>query len=371
MGRLSAQLPAGAAASAVAGAFETAAAAVAAELAPLRGAAIHVNGASGFLAANLLALLDRASALGGLELDLHASARRPPEQVALFRFLGVRPHVRWELAGAECTSLPERPGCIAVHTASYGAPRDYLREPVATFQANTLGLMRTFEEAARVGAAHVVYLSSAEVYGQPPDGAIPTREDFAGAPVLEDPRSIYAESKRMAEVLGLALSRQTEIPFTAVRPWNLYGPGQRLDDARAPLAFLCMAMQEQSIALTSDGTPTRSPCFVWDGLLQLAACLGPAGAAGGPVNIGNPQAETSIRALAELCAAQAGLPAGSVSCARDRADQGLARCVPDISRVRARARTAPAALTALEDGVALLHEWVCWARADARERPQQ
>ena len=104
--------------------------------------------------------------------------------------------MRWELAPAESTTFPdELAGGIAVHTASYGAPADYMREPMATFQANTAGLIRTFAEAARVGAAHVVYLSSAEVYGQPPAEAIPTREDYRGAPTWATPaRSMASPS---------------------------------------------------------------------------------------------------------------------------------------------------------------------------------
>jgi hypothetical protein len=167
-------------------AFDTAATAVADQIRPFGGAAIHVNGASGFLASNLLALLDRADDLHGLGLRLHASARRPAGRVGLFGFLGLEPRVRWDLAPAESTTFPdELAGGVAVHTASYGAPADYLREPMATFQANTAGLIHTFAEAARVGAAHVVYLSSAEVYGQPRADAIPTREDYDGGPDLK------------------------------------------------------------------------------------------------------------------------------------------------------------------------------------------
>jgi len=74
-------------------AFAAAAAAAAEQLESLAGVAIHVNGASGFLASNLVALLDRAGTTHGLGLRLHASARRPVEQVPLFRFLGARPSV--------------------------------------------------------------------------------------------------------------------------------------------------------------------------------------------------------------------------------------------------------------------------------------
>ena len=250
-------------------AFDAAATAVAEQIRPLKGAAIHVNGASGFLASNLLALLDRADELHGLGLRLHASARRPAGRVGPVRLSRPRAAVRWDLAPAESTTFPdELAGGVAVHTASYGAPADYMREPMATFQANTAGLIRTFAEAARVGAAHVVYLSSAEVYGQPPAEAIPTREDYRGGPDLGDPRSIYGESKRMAEVLGASLSRQTGIAFTAVRPWNLYGPGQRLDDGRVPLALMRMALGR------GDNPPKRR-----NSAPEPVLCLGRAGAA--------------------------------------------------------------------------------------------
>ena len=346
-------------------AFDSAAEAAAEQLTPLRGRPIHVNGASGFLASNLIALLDRASALGGLRLSLHASARRPRQQVSLFRFLGLDPQVRWERSPAETTTLPELEGCVAIHTASYGAPADYLGQPMETFRANTDGLIRTFQEARRIGAAHVVYLSSAEVYGQPPRESIPTPEDYLGGPDLGDVRSIYAESKRMAEVLGAALSRETGIPFTAVRPWNLYGPGQRLGDGRVPIALMRMALEQDSISLQSDGTPRRSVCFAWDGLLQLIACLDPTGAPAGPVNIGNPDDELTILELAHRCAEAAGLPAGRVQCAPPGAGGGLARCLPEVSRVRARARVPLPPLTPLAEGLSLLREWVQWSRADA------
>jgi nucleoside-diphosphate-sugar epimerase len=209
-----------------------------------------------------------------------------------------------------------------------------------------------------------VYLSSAEIYGQPSPDAIPTTEDFSGGPNLSDPRTIYAESKRMAEVLGVVLANETGIPFTAVRPWNLYGPGQRAADGRVPIALMRMAMQEGSIKLRSDGTPRRSPCFVWDGLLQMAACLDPARAGLGPVNIGNPSDELSIVELARRCAKEAGLGADRVHVSTTGPGQGLARCAPNVDRVGARACSALPPMTPLSEGLAVLREWVAWTLAD-------
>lgn len=343
-------------------AFAAAAAAVAEQIDGLDGAAVHVTGASGFIAANLLALLDGAARAGGPTLALHASARRPASEVELFRFLGARPPVTWSAPPQRATIAP---GAIVVHTAS---PRDYLSDPLETFRANTEGLLATFEAAARAGARHVVYMSSAEVYGELADAAIPTSEERAGRLDPADPRSIYGESKRMAEVLGATLAGQSGIPFTAVRASNLYGPGQRLDDGRVPMAFMRAARERGRVRVASDGTARRSPCFVWDGLVQLAAVLDPARADGSPINIGHPSGELSIQELAAACAELGGCGAGAVDVG-DAPPSGPSRCVVCIDRVAARARRPLPAPRDLGAGLALLREWVDWSLADAGRQP--
>ena len=345
--------------------FAVAAGAAVEQLAGLRGAAIHISGASGFLAANLLALLRAADQAGDLGLTLFASARRPARDVALFDFLGVDlAGVTWELAPVEEVELPAVAGLVVVHAASFGAPADYLREPLATFRANTDGLVRLYEQAAAVGAGHVVYFSSAEVYGQPPATAIPTPEVYSGAPDLGSVRSVYGESKRMAEVLGAVLADEHGIPFTALRPFNLYGPGQRADDGRVPLAFVREAFETGAIALASDGTPRRSPCFVWDGLLQVVACLAPGNGAAA-CNVGDPSGEIDMLALARRSAVAAGADPDAVSVAPAASSAGLARAVPDVGRVLARARPPLPPFTALDDGLAALCAWVTWSARHA------
>src|SRR5262249_14158432 len=149
-------------------------------------------------------------------------------------------------------------------------------------------------------------------------------------------------------VLGVVLGRETGIPFTAVRPWNLYGPGQRATDGRVPAAFLRMALQDGSIVLNSDGKARRSPCFVWDGLLQLLACLDPARAKEGPVNVGNSDDELTIVELARRCAEEASIPTDRLRLSPQAASPGLHRCAPSTERVKKRARTPLPAMTSLD-----------------------
>ena len=346
--------------------FGSAATAAAEQLAPLRGAAVHVSGASGFLAANLLALIQVANERADLGLRLFASARRPASEVPLFRYLGIAPEFDWEIAPVETSTLPNVADLVVVHAASFGAPSDYMREPLATFRANTEGLVSLFGQAADVGASHVVYLSSAEVYGQPDEDSIPTPESHHGAPDLASPRSVYGESKRMAEVLGAVLAERHGIPFTAFRPWNVYGPGQRLDDGRVPMAFMVEALTQGQVLLASDGTPRRCPASAWDALLQLISCLPGPAQGSRAFNLGDPSVELTMLDLARRCAATAGLPASAVSCDPAARTGGLRRCVPDVNAVVRRARPPLPAMLPLDAGLTVLREWVNWSLRDDR-----
>jgi dTDP-glucose 4,6-dehydratase/UDP-glucuronate decarboxylase len=200
-----------------------------------------------------------------------------------------------------------------------------------------------------------VYFSTAEIYGQPPASQIPTPENYVGGLDTLAMRSIYGESKRMAEVLGVCLGEQQNTPFTAIRLWNIYGPGQRLEDGRVPVEFIRQAKQDKTIKLASNGTPRRAFCHVWDAMLQIAATLGhPAKTAA--FNIGNGTGEIAMLDLARHCAVASGIPAEDVVFDPQARAGGMQRSAPDVSSVRS-LFTPPPAFTSLDDGLATLMEW--------------
>lgn len=327
----------------------------------LNNLSVYVTGASGFLAASLLVFLSELNRCERLNLRLFASARRPMEQVPLFGFLDLRPEVEWEVAPAETARVPAADRLVVVHTASYGSPRDYLRQPMETFEANTKGIIHLFQQCEAGRVLQFVYFSSAEIYGQPPETAIPTPEGYVGGLETLAPRSIYGESKRMSEVLGVCLGQARKIPFTALRPWNLYGPGQRLEDGRVPMEFIRQARQEGAIRLASNGSPRRAFCYVWDGIRQIMATLGHSA----PVqafNIGNSAEEISILELARLCAVASGLPAAAVQFDPAAKAAGLSRCAPD-TRAVCKLIVEPQPFTPLTPGLRALHEWAGFLEA--------
>jgi dTDP-glucose 4,6-dehydratase/UDP-glucuronate decarboxylase len=200
-----------------------------------------------------------------------------------------------------------------------------------------------------------VYFSSAEVYGQPPDSQIPTPETYVGGLDTLAIRSIYGESKRMAEVLGVCLGEQQDTPLTVIRPWNVYGPGQRLDDGRVPVEFIRQARRDKAIKLASNGTPSRAFCHVWDALTQVAATLGHS-AKTAAFNIGNGTEEISMLDLARRCATISGIPPEAVTFDPLVRAGGLQRCAPDVSAILSR-MTPPLSFTPLNVGLATLVEW--------------
>jgi len=325
----------------------------------LRGKSVLVSGASGFLASSLLVYLDRMNDQYGLGIDLHATARRPPEQVGLFQFLRVKPPAQWVQAAVEETVVPAVPGLVVVHTASFGSPKDYEREPMQTFRANTHGLLELYAKAAQANASKVVYLSTAEIYGQPPDNQIPTAEDYVGGLPTFSPRSIYGESKRMAEVLGACQAQLTGIPFVAVRPWNIYGPGQRLNDGRVPVEFIRQAMIDRKITLLSNGSPRRSFCHAWTGVRQIAGLLG-APHTSGAWNVGHSLGEKSMLETALSCAQACGLTDADVVYNPRALAPGMQRSVPDTSKIDQELGITP--LVPLEKGLATLREWIEFLR---------
>jgi nucleoside-diphosphate-sugar epimerase len=291
----------------------------------------------------------------GLGLNICASARRSYDAVPFYRFVELEGKPTWQIASAEETILSGNDPLIVVHTACYGAPEDYMSKPMETYSANTDALSRLFR-LSEGRLAHMVYFSSAEVYGQPDNSHIPTCENYHGRLHTTNPRSIYGESKRMGEVLAVTLAGQENIPLTLLRPWNLYGPGQKIGDSRVPFAFIKQAITGGYIKLNSDGSPSRSFCYVLDGIFQIAVSLIPSMVPVRVFNIGNGLNEISIRELARACCRICGLPTDALEIGKADGGSSIVRCCPSTGCIEDHIGTK-FNYTSLDDGLKQTLEW--------------
>jgi len=171
-----------------------------------------------------------------------------------------------------------------IHSASIASPIVYRKFPIKTIDVNYQGTRNLLDFAREKNIDGMLFLSSSEIYGDPK--IIPTPESYWGNVSCTGPRACYDESKRLAETLCLAYFQEFKIPVKIARPFNSYGPYLNLNDGRAIPDFFKNALEKSEIILHSDGTPTRSFCYVSDSIRGFLNILFH-GASGSIYNVGN------------------------------------------------------------------------------------
>ena len=317
----------------------------------LAGKHLLLTGAAGFLGAQLLHVFARISdARAARALRVTACDSFQRGRPSWLAALAARGDI--EIVSADVTAMPlaQRFDYI-IHAASIASPAFYRRFPVETIDANVIGLRRLLGHAGETGVEGFLFFSSSEIYGDPPQERIPTREDFPGLVSCTGPRACYDESKRLGETLCVAFARARGVPTRIVRPFNNYGPGLAIDDGRVLADFCRDALAGRDIVLFSDGSPTRTFCYVADavGGYLRALLLGGDGEA---YNIGAERPEISMRELASTVLARAGsgraVRAGASDDADYLTDNPRRRC-PGIGKARAQLGFAPK--VALVEGI--------------------
>ncbi len=182
-----------------------------------------------------------------------------------------------------------------IHAASIASPLIYRKFPLKTIDVNYQGTRNLLDLAKKKNVEGMLFLSSSEIYGDPK--IIPTPETYWGNVSCNGPRACYDESKRLAETVCLVYFQQFKIPIKIARPFNSYGPYLNLDDGRVIPDFFKNAFQKSKIIIHSDGTPTRSFCYVTDSIRGFLKILF-RGAPGCIYNVGNDK-EIAMRELAE------------------------------------------------------------------------
>ena len=151
-----------------------------------------------------------------------------------------------------------------IHAASIASPPTYREFPIKTVDVNYQGTRNLLEIARKKKIRSMLLLSSSEIYGDPE--VIPTPESYQGKVSCTGPRACYDESKRLAETISTLYFQQYKVPIKIARPFNVYGPYLNLNDGRVIPDFMRNAIEKSEILIHSDGSPTRSFCYVSDAI---------------------------------------------------------------------------------------------------------
>jgi len=170
-----------------------------------------------------------------------------------------------------------------LHFASPASPIDYLKMPIQTLKAGSLGTHNCLG-LAKSKKARILVASTSEVYGDPL--VHPQPEEYWGNVNPVGPRGVYDEAKRFQEAITMAYHNFHGVETRIVRIFNTYGPRMRLNDGRALPTFIRQVLKGEDLTVFGDGSQTRSFCYVSDlvdGIYRLLLSD-----LFGPVNIGNP-----------------------------------------------------------------------------------
>jgi dTDP-glucose 4,6-dehydratase len=300
-----------------------------------------VTGGAGFVGSHLCtALLDSGAAVTCV--DDFSTGR--PENIS---GLHGRPGFTVVEANVSEPFTVEREPDLVLHFASPASPADYLRLPLHTLEAGSLGTRHALALAHRSGA-RFVFASTSEVYGDPQQH--PQNERYWGNVNPVGPRSVYDEAKRFSEALTTAQAEAHGTDTGIVRLFNTYGPRMRGHDGRAVPTFVRQALVGEPLTVTGDGNQTRSLCYVDDTVRGILAAA--AHGLRGPVNIGNPT-EITMLELARLVIELTGSPS-EIRFIERPTDDPAVRC-PDITLARDKLQWEPR--VGAEEGLRRTIDW--------------
>jgi UDP-glucuronate decarboxylase len=159
-----------------------------------------------------------------------------------------------------------------IHAASIASPTYYRKYPIQTMDANVNGLrccssMPVASKIAGQAGGGVSLLLHQRDLRRPTPDAIPTPETYRGNVSCTGPRACYDESKRYGEALCVNFAQQYGLPVKVARPFNNYGPGLKITDKRVLPDFARDIFAGRDITMHSDGSPTRTFCYIADAIV--------------------------------------------------------------------------------------------------------
>lgn len=282
-----------------------------AELSKLRGKRVLIVGGAGFLGYYMVQALTWFNQREGADIKVLVLDNFKRGKPGWLISLETQEYI--EILEADITEpLTHQfpPSEFVIHAASIASPIFYRKFPIETMDANVNGLRNLLEYSLRlrdnsgIDVEGFLYFSTSEIYGDPSPEFIPTAEDYRGFVSCTGPRASYDESKRYGETLSVNFAQVYELDVKIARPFNNYGPGLNISDGRVIPDFSNNILSNENIVLFSDGSPSRTFCYVADAVVGYFKVL-VRGHRAEPYNIGIENPEISIRELAKIMTEEA------------------------------------------------------------------
>ena len=232
-----------------------------------------VTGVAGFIGAAVAkALLDQGHGVVGVDNLTTGFMENIPQGVRFYQ--------------ADCQdaalydTLPKESYSAIFHIAGQSSGEISFDDPAYDLRTNAESTLHLLRFALATGCKRMIYASTMSVYGIQPD--TPVRED---APTF--PQSFYGVGKLASEHY-LRLYEQYGIRSTALRLFNVYGPGQNMANLRQGMVSIFLAMLLDKGHIHVKGSPDRYRDFVYidDVVRAFLLCLEKESSCAAVLNIG-------------------------------------------------------------------------------------
>lgn len=233
------------------------------------------------------------------------------------------------------------------HIAGQSSGEISFEDPVYDLETNTKSTLLLLDFAKKTKCQRFIYASSMSVYG----------DNHPNEPLGEDsfcnPLSFYGVGKLASEHY-LRIYEQKGISSTALRLFNVYGPGQNMDNMKQGMVSIFFAMVEKDGHIMVKGCPNRYRDFVYiDDVVEcFMLCLERPQSGGKIINVGT-GVRTSVASLIDKIRHLSANPSTVeyVGCTEGDMDGAFA----DISNAAKYLAYDPTVY--LDEGLKKMHSW--------------
>jgi len=221
---------------------------------------ILVTGAAGFIGMHLsIKLLERGDEVVGIDnlndyydVQLKHDRLKQLEKYDRFTF------IKMDMADRDVmqTLFEEQKFDSVMNLAAQAGVRYSLENPHAYVDSNLVGFVNILEGCRHTKVKHLVYASSSSVYGAN------TNMPFSVHDNVDHPVSLYAATKKSAELMAHTYSHLYDLPTTGLRFFTVYGPWGRPD--MSPSLFAGAILRNETINVFNEGKMQRDFTYIDD-----------------------------------------------------------------------------------------------------------
>jgi dTDP-glucose 4,6-dehydratase len=265
----------------------------------LREQHIFISGGTGMLGTWLLELIKVLNERYEFGLRATVISRNAEAFAVRWPHLGLQKWATYKDEDIRYLAELPRDVRFVIHAAALTDRRLFASQPSSVAETNSLGTLRIMRAANLLeDLQRIVILSSGLIYGSQPWDTPQIDEEFAGALHCNDVSTVYAESKRFAEVMARCAISESKLPVVTLRPFAFVGPYQSLQLPWAVTDFIRDCFNGGPIRIMGDGTTVRSIMYASDFAFWVLAALANGGTRE-TLNVGSPNA-IDLVSLAQL-----------------------------------------------------------------------